>query len=96
MHAKLAVAPVSKMTTLSSLAEKMGQSTFNEVVDECPTDFCSDGVSSNVMVENEERGREGGATDGAGPVFPVALDIWVEGDTHCHADNNDSVPRFVD
>ena len=44
----------------------MGQSTFKEVVKECSTDFGSDGVSSEVMAEDEERGREGEATGGAG------------------------------
>ena len=44
----------------------MGKSTLKEVEKECSTDFRSDGVSSDVMAEKDERGREGEAEGGAG------------------------------
>ena len=69
----MAVAPVSKMTTLPFFAKKTGQSTFKEAVKECSTDFLSDGVSSEVMGEKDERGRGGGAEGGAGASFPCLI-----------------------
>ena len=51
----------------------MAQSAFKEVEKERSTDFRSDGVSSNVMEEKDERGKEGGAEDGAGASFSCLI-----------------------
>ena len=51
----------------------MGQSAFEEVAKECPASFGSDGESPKVIAEKEERGREGGTTDGAGDLFSCRI-----------------------
>ena len=57
--------------------EKPGQFTCKEVVKERSTDFGSEGESSRVIVEKDERGGEGGATDcatdGAGNLFSCRI-----------------------